>query len=317
MGVRLIFMPYRGERGMVDQSDAPAAIIANDGFLSDLGSTEAGDSAIETIALTPEQNHQYGEWQRVAMANRHLANSVTDALHAGDLPIGLLANCNALPGMLAGLQRASGCTEHSTCGRVGLIWIDAHADFNTPETTLSGMLGGMPVALSAGLCLHRLREAAGMSKPLDPSHIIMAGLRDVDPLEQELLDRHDIRQFPLSSVAESSGRGEREDEGIKPLIDAAHELAESCEAIYVHVDIDVLDPAEVPGHPLTVEGGPTSGELSSLIVNLFMIPQVAALGVASTPPPDLDPFATARRAAQRLVRAAMTGHERAQIPSAT
>jgi arginase len=74
--------------------------------------------------------------------------------------------------------------------------------------------------------------------------------------------------------------------------------------IYVHVDMDVLDPAEVGGHPLTVPGGPASDHLAATLRPVFEIEQVVALGIASTPPEDRDPDGLARRAACRLVAAA-------------
>ena len=65
--------------------------------------------------------------------------------------------------------------------RVGLVFIDAHGDFNTPETTLSGMLGGMPVAIAAGRCLTRMRLKSGLDPALPERHIVLGAVRDTDP----------------------------------------------------------------------------------------------------------------------------------------
>jgi arginase len=91
--------------------------------------------------------------------------------------------------MLAGLQHSG--TEPTPL-EVGLIWIDAHGDFNTPETTLSGWLGGMPVSIAAGPGLYRLRLKTGLDPAISTENIIMMSLRDVDPHEQGLIDNAKI-----------------------------------------------------------------------------------------------------------------------------
>jgi hypothetical protein len=153
------------------------------------------------VELLPEEEKAYGEWNRLALANGDLGRKVADLRKSGHLPIGLLANCSALPGMLAGLQH-SGATSRPL--GVGLVFIDAHADYNTPETTLSGMLGGMPVALSAGLCLAQMRLKAGLDPALPQRHIVEACVRDTDPLEQDLLDRSEIQQLSVEDIRRRS-----------------------------------------------------------------------------------------------------------------
>lgn len=288
MRIRLIQMPYRGERNAPDISSAPAYL--DDEVLRQQLATYASQTMPSVvIALTPDQDEQYGEWNRVALANRHMATAIAEALSDDVLPIGLLANCNALLGMLAGLQQATGSSRPRT---IGLIWIDAHADFNTPETTLSGMLGGMPVAASTGLCLHRLRQTSGMTSPISTEHIIMCGLRDVDRLEQDLLDEHHVTQLSIDDLQSHQ---------------AVHQLFQSTDAVYVHVDMDVLDPVEVSGHPLTVPGGPTSEHLAKVLGDLFRQKCVEALGIASTPPQECDTDGRAKAAAHRLICASAQG----------
>ena len=288
MRIRLLQMPYRGERNAPDVSTALA-------YLDDeLLQQQLARYAVQTmpsvvVALSSDQDKQYGEWNRVALANRHLATAVAEALSDDALPIGLLANCNALMGMLAGLQQGTNSGRPRT---IGLIWIDAHADFNTPETTLSGMLGGMPVATSAGLCLNRLRQTSGMTSPISTAHIIMCGLRDVDPLEQELLDEYQVTQLSIDDLASHS---------------AVNQLFQLTDAVYVHVDMDVLDPVEVSGHPLTVLGGPTSEHLAIVLRDLFRQKRIEALGIASTPPQERDTDGLAKAAAHRLICASVQG----------
>jgi arginase len=197
-------------------------------------------------------------------------------------------------GMLGGLQR-SGPTSRPL--RVGLVFVDAHGDFNTPETTLSGMLGGMPVAVSAGLCLTRLRLKSGLDPAISERHIVLAAVRDTDPLEQDLLDRSAIEFLSVDDVRTASANIERQ----------MKRLSEVTDVIYVHVDMDVLDPREVSGHPLTVPGGPTSLELASSLTEMFKHEKAAALGVASTPSGDRDRDGLSRQAAYNLILGAVKG----------
>ena len=181
--------------------------------------------------------------------------------------------------------------------RVGLIYFDAHADFNTPETTLSGMLGGMDVAWAAGLCLTRLRLKTGLDPALPTRYIVFGGLRDVDPLEQELLDRSDCEYLSVSDIQKVSEEIDRQMARLSRLTDV----------IYIHVDMDVLDPSEVEGHPLTAPLGPSSSELASAIERIFTYPKAAAIGIASLPFGDRDPQKISLKAAYRLIEASVKG----------
>ena len=136
---------------------------------------------VQDIRLTEDQEKQYGPWNRMALVNSNFADVVREGLQDGLLTIGLEANCNDLLGMLAGLKYDS----DGNARRVGLVFIDSHGDFNVPETTLSGMLGGMPVAVAAGHALHNLRRTTGLNEPLPMSHIVWGGVRDLDPLEAD------------------------------------------------------------------------------------------------------------------------------------
>ena len=196
--------------------------------------------------------------------------------------------------LMAGLQQSgSGAAPR----KVAMVFIDAHGDFNTPESTLSGMLGGMPVAVSAGMCLTNLRREAGLDPPLPTSFILLGAARDLDPLERELLDESDIVQFSTEDIRETSDQ----------LHAQMQRLSQIADLIYIHVDMDVLDPAEVPGHPLTVPGGPTSLELGAALEAMFEYPKAAALGIASTPWGPRDPDGLSLRAAYNLIEGALRG----------
>jgi arginase len=291
--VSLIKMPYRGERNLPDLSDSPD-YLEQGGIGQVLETRGCRLKPTSTVVLSPEEQKAYGEWNRLGLANGQLAKIVAADRREGYFPVGLLANCSALMGMLGGLQR-SGPTSRPL--RVGLVFIDAHGDFNTPETTLSGMLGGMPVAVSAGLALERLRLKSGLDPALPERHIVLAAVRDTDPLEQDLLDRSAVE---LLSTADIKTRSPKIDRQMK-------RLSELADLIYIHVDMDVLDPKEVAGHPLTVPGGPTSLELAAALTEMFKHEKAAAFGVASTPSFDRDPEGLSRKAAYNLILGALAG----------
>src|SRR5262245_25371286 len=291
----LVKMPYRGERNLPDLSDSPD-YLEQGGLAQQLERQGCRTKPASTVALEPDEQKAYGEWNRLGLANGRLARIVAADRKEDYLPVGLLANCSAIMGMLGGLQRA-GPTARPL--RVGLVFIDAHADFNTPETTLSGMLGGMPVAVSAGMCLTRLRLKSGLDPALSERHIVLGAVRDTDPLEQDLLDRSAVEQLSVEDIRTRSANVDRQ----------MKRLSELADVIYVHVDMDVLDPKEVAGHPLTVPNGPTSLELAGALTQMFRHDKAAAFGVASTPSGDHDKDGLSRQAAYNLVLGVVKGLE--------
>ncbi len=291
--VDVVKNPYGGQRNSPELSTNPDYIHA--AGLERLIGEWGGEliRPIQDIRLNEAQEAQYGEWNRMALAGSNFAEVVREGADDGVITIGLEANCNGLLGMLAGLKYDG----EGNSRRVGLVFIDAHGDFNTPETTLSGMLGGMPVAVAAGHALHNLRRTAGLAEPLPMSHIVWGGVRDLDPLEAERFDEYDVQQFSVQDVRELSGN-------LQQQID---DLAGRVDVIYVHIDMDVLDPAEVPGHDLTVSDGPSSEDLAAAISLMFENPKTVALGIASTPAFNLDPDGVSRQAALNLIEGAIRG----------
>ena len=292
-GVRVAVVknPFHGNRNVPERSEGPDWVEA--GLLERLAASGAVVKGVEEVALTPEEDAQYGAWNRLGLANGHLAEAVARNARDGWVTVALLGNCNSVLGMLGGLEEAEGGGRR----RVGFVFIDAHGDFNTPETTLSGMLGGMPVAVSAGHALERLRRTSRLEDPLPMERILWGGVRDLDPLEAERFREHGAVNLTVADLRGPSERLRRE----------MDRLAEASDVIYVHVDMDVLDPAEVPGHDLNVPDGPSSAALARALEIMFAHPEVAALGIASTPSGADDPDGVSRRAAHALVEGALRG----------
>jgi arginase len=220
--------------------------------------------------LTPNEQTAYGAWNKIGFANAHLARLVAEVVQAQAFPLVLESNCYGAIGALAGLQMSA----DPPSPRLGMIWIDAHGDFNTPETTLSGMLSGMPVAIATGLCLHRLRKQAGLDPPIAPRDVVMVGVRANDPLEQELIDQFGIEIVPVADV-----KGD-----CRQLCAAMERLGSTVDLIYIHFDVDALDESEADSMWLSAPNGPMRTELAAALEIIMAYPKVAAFGIADINP---------------------------------
>jgi len=266
--IAVVLQPVSGSRSGPETSKGPQLMYEGvSKILAEIGIEEA---AKEIVKLTPEEDKDYGAWHRVGLANGHLNDSVARLSQEGMFPLGLLSNCNSLTGMLAGMQ-------HSGPGRrplsVGLIWLDAHADYNTPETTLSGMLGGMPVAVAAGKCLYRLRLKSGLEPAIPEKNIIMMCVRDMDPLEEELVLNSHITLISTDEMVKLSPRMKEE----------YQKLCDRVDVVYIHIDLDVLDAPDIPGHTFQIPNGPNPTQLGNALKYMMQNPKVGALGIASFP----------------------------------
>lgn len=200
--------------------------------------------------------------------NALVGRAVADAIASGARPVLAGGTCSHLIGMLAGLQNSYDPKE-----RIGLVWLDAHGDFNTPHTSHSGMLGGMPVAVSAGLCHANWREKAGMTSPLPTNRIVLVDVRNLDPEEAELIAATD------ATVAKFGVNGETD-----AIATAIQRLADRVDHLYLHVDADVLDASLQPNHPTAEPGGPGLKAVLAALRVTFATGKVRAFGVVSVNP---------------------------------
>ncbi len=197
----------------------------------------------------------------LALQGGQIAEAVASGARPG-LPVLVIGgNCTCLPGVLGGLQQALGPTI-----RIGLVWFDAHGDFNTPQTTLSGMLGGMPVAVSAGLCYPEWREGSQQLVPLPTDRIVMVDVRNLDPDEERLIRWTGVTVVPIERDQVAA---------------AASRLAEKVDLIYLHVDADVLDAALVPTHRTREPNGPGVDQTLAAIRAVVETGKVRAVGLVS------------------------------------
>ena len=157
---------------------------------------------------------------------------------------------SAVPVVLGGdhavaLGSAAGAVRRAAGRRTGILWIDAHADLNTPATSPSGNVHGMPLALLLGHGDERLRAATGV-EPLRIEDVVLLGLRSVDPEERRFIREHGVTALTMSDVDRS---------GVAAVTRAALAALDHVDALHVSFDADVLDPAVAPGVGTPVPGG--------------------------------------------------------------
>ncbi|HEV7388352.1 MAG TPA: arginase family protein [Gemmatimonadaceae bacterium] len=278
MEIQLLAVPYdSGNRG-VRMGAGPEALIAA-GLPQAL--RDAGHSVHVKMAELPPDSWS-AEIQTGFELMRMLAGAVREARDANRLPVVLAGNCNTAIGTLAGLGTDS----------TGVVWFDAHADFNTPETTTSGFLDGTAVAILTGRCWTQLAATVPGFQPVADERVCLVGTRDIDSLEGGLLEE--------SSVQVVSPRQLR-----STLRQTLSSINEHVEGAYVHLDLDVLDSGVAAANKFAVSGGLTLDDMDYALSQIAQTLRITGLALtAYDPAADLDGAAAA--AAIRLVCAAAT-----------
>jgi arginase len=206
-------------------------------------------------------------WERLAALYEEVAESVADVARQG-APVAVLSgDCTTSLGTVAGLQR-SGRFES-----LGVVWFDAHGDLHTPESTLSGYLGGLPLRMLIGEGDQVVAERTGL-QPVGDHNVVLVDGRDPEPPERDYLARSAVRQVSVEDAA---------DEDVLP--DGP---------LYVHVDLDVLDPAHVPGLRYPTPGGTDPATLADTLAAILRTGRVAALGIGCTWSPGHDAMPATR-----------------------
>jgi arginase len=176
-------------------------------------------------------------------ACKRLALRVTQALGKGKLPLVLGGDHSSAIGTIAGVAAHFRARDQET----GVVWIDAHGDLNTPETSPTGNIHGMPLAASLGFGPEALVELGGFSPKVKPGHVALVGIRDLDPGERKLIAETGITVFTMKEVDRL---------GIARATEEAIAIAARANGgLHVSFDMDVLDPSAAPGVGTPVRGG--------------------------------------------------------------
>ena len=196
-----------------------------------------------------------GQQQRMTLIHKPLATAVSNTIKSGKRPVSIAGDCCTTIGVVAGLQQAG---VNPT-----LIWFDAHGDFNTWETTPSEFLGGMPLAMLVGKGEMTMMNGVEAT-PLPENQVILTDGRDLDPGEKVLVDESKVLHIidPAQLLTMPLPEGE----------------------LYVHFDVDILDPADAPAMNYPAPGGPTVETLRNVFTRLAESGQVAAISVSAWNP---------------------------------
>lgn len=186
-------------------------------------------------------------------ANAALADAVEDAIRAGSLALTLGGDHAVAIGSIAGAARSA--------SSVGVIWIDTHPDLNTPETSESGHIHGMPLSVAIGQAVESMPRGSHLARRvpmLDSDHLCLLGIRDIDAHEQDVVVGENIFARTMD---------EWHDEGILPGIKAAlsHLMDQGVEVVHVSFDLDSLDPVFVCGTGTRYPGGLSVREASQIL----------------------------------------------------
>src|SRR5262249_21012370 len=192
-------------------------------FVKDLG-----DLRLDRPQVIPEASDKLKYVQEISSACEQLAVRIEEILDGGELPLVLGGDHSIAIGSIAGVASYTRKRQET----LGLIWFDAHADMNTPQTTPSGNIHGMPLAALLGFGAPELTNVAGFSPKLDPSLCAHVGARDIDSGERELIRQLGIRFFTMREIDER---------GMAACMDEAIAIASSATGGYaVTFDVDAL-----------------------------------------------------------------------------
>lgn len=251
-GVTILGVPlsYGASMAGVDMGPAALRVARLHQRIASLGYsvTDLGDMRVERPQEEPEAHHKLKYVKEIIKACDQLATEVENVLTAGELPLVLGGDHSIAIGSLAGV--ASHFRKQSQS--FGLLWFDAHADMNTPETTPSGNIHGMPLGISLGHGAPQLTGLGGFEPKIDPQLCAHIGARDIDPGERELIRELGIRFFTMREIDER---------GMSACMNDAIAIASAGTGGYaVTFDVDVLDPGDAPGSGTLVRGGLTYRE---------------------------------------------------------
>lgn len=209
---------------------------------------DLGNVKVDQPESVPSGHERARYLPQIAAICQKLAGKVEDALEDERMPLVLGGDHSIAAGTLSGLA-----SFHRHRGsKVGLIWIDAHADMNTPESSPSGNVHGMPLACCIGIGPTELTGIGGFIPKVEPTNVALVGIRDVDRLEKLQVQSTGVAAFTMRTVDE---------EGLRAVIEKAIAIASNGTAgFHVSFDMDSVDPDEAPGVGTPVRGGLTYRE---------------------------------------------------------
>ncbi len=199
---------------------------------------------------------------------RNVKDILSKGLDSSRLTFLLGGECSFIVGSTAALK-----TVHK--GQPGIVWMDAHGDYNTPETTDSGFIGGMCLAMACGLGPKLTSELEAVRPLIDPERVVHIGSRNLDPGEDKALE---------SNVKLITAKQVKKDGIGKVARQAAKHLTDSCDWVIAHLDVDVFDPSVMPGVDFPEPGGLTSHDILQVFRELHKTGKLKAIDLTAYNP---------------------------------
>ena len=201
---------------------------------------DEGDIQVSAIERTDRENTNLKNLEEVVSATTELAEKVAAIVEKGEFPLVLGGDHSIAIGTIAGLT--------SKYKNLGVIWYDAHADMNTAETSPSGNIHGMPLAVTMGLGHERLVNIYKDGQKVKPENIVIIGARSVDPGERTLIKEKGVKVFSMHEI---------DRDGMTSVMNDAIEYLKSknVDGVHLSLDLDGLDPIYTPGVGTPVQGG--------------------------------------------------------------
>jgi arginase len=250
--IRVIGVPLdlgQSRRG-VDMGPSAVRVAGLEARLEELGhQVEDGGNVLVPIPEQKKEGDASAKYLKEITATcTKLAELVLKTLEAGKVPLCLGGDHSMAAGTVSGVAEFYRRQQQ----RIGLIWIDAHTDINTPESSPSGNVHGMPLAALLGLWQSDLANIYGFSPKVNPENCVLVGVRDIDAVEKENVRRTGIGVFTMRDIDER---------GMRTVMEEALRIAGRGTAGYhISLDMDWVDPEDAPGVGTPVRGGATYRE---------------------------------------------------------
>jgi arginase len=260
--IRLIAVPYDSGHPGLRMGAGPEHLLD-----SGLGEGLRSDGREPSVTTVRHEREPAAEVATGFELHGLVSNQVRRALAEDEFPLVLSGNCNtAAVGTLAGAGLEG----------LGVVWFDAHGEFNTPETTTSGFIDGMGLAIAVGHCWKTMARGVPGFSALPEENVVIVGVREVDPAERGRLDASGVAVVGAHLI---------EKQGLRALAVALDDLKTRVGRVYVHLDLDVLDAGKVgKANEFATEGGPDVEELEAALGMVRERFEVAAAGIAPYDP---------------------------------
>jgi arginase len=250
--IRVIGVPLdlgQSRRG-VDMGPSAVRVAGLEARLEALGHVvEDGGNVPVAIPEQEKEGHAHAKYLKeiTATCTKH-AELVLKTLESGKVPLALGGDHSVAAGTVAGVAEYYRRQKQ----KVGLIWIDAHSDINTPDSSPSGNVHGMPLAAIMGLWPSELANIFGFSPKVSPENCVLVGIRDVDAVEKENIRKAGVEVFTMRDIDERGMRAVMEE--------TLHMATRGTAGYHVSLDMDWVDPEDAPGVGTPVPGGATYRE---------------------------------------------------------